>query len=99
MDLPAKLLSTLQIYQPGATQSTLMTLNLEIEPLLELPFTWLISSMFSLIWLHREKGRVDPVKIKAQITANWRILKSCHAKTWANADTRLGELITELFDA
>ena len=44
-DLPARLLRTLQRYQPGAQQDCILSLDLLLEPSLELPFVWLIGSL------------------------------------------------------
>jgi hypothetical protein len=48
-DLRARLLRTIRRYQPGATQSTILTLNLDVEPSLELPFTWLVGTLLASI--------------------------------------------------
>ena len=95
--IPAKLLATLQRYQPGAEQRTLLTLDLEVEPSLELPFTWTIGSILFSIWTQRENGRIDPAKTRAQLEAKCRILRECKANTWANASTLTDAIIVQIF--
>ena len=98
LGLPAKLLATLQRYQPGAEQRSIMTLDLELEPSLELPFTWVIGSCLHLIWSQRESRRVDLAKIRANLEARCRLLRESKAKTWANAATLTEAIIDQIFD-
>ena len=96
--LPAKLLSTLQRYQPGAVQCTVLTLDLELEPSLELPFTWVIGSLLFSIWTQRENGRVDPARTRAHLEAKCRILRDSKAKSWANASKLTEAIIKQIFN-
>ena len=97
-DLPARLLRTLRRYQPGAELSNLLTLDLEVEPTLELPFTWLVGSLLASIWKQREARRVDPVNTRAELEARCRLLRECRVKTWANASVLTEELVSQLFE-
>ena len=40
LGLPDRLLRLLQLYQPGARQRQILTLDLELDANLELPMTW-----------------------------------------------------------
>ena len=93
-----KLLSTLQGYQPGAQQCTVLTLDLEVEPSIELPFTWIIGSLLLSIWTKRDSGRVDLAKTRAHLEAKSRIMRDSKAKTWANASTLTEAIIVHIFN-
>ena len=96
-DLPARLLRTLRRYQPGATQTTILTLNLEVEQLLELPFTWLIGTFLASIWKQREARRVNLVDTRAELEARCRLLRECKVKVWTNAHVITSNLVSQLF--
>ena len=96
--LPAKLLATLQRYQPGVVQRSVLTLDLELEPSLELPFMWVIGSCLSSIWTQRENRRVDLAKIRANLEARCRLLRESKAKTWENASTLTEAIIVQMFE-
>ena len=98
LGLPAKLLRTLQGYQPGAEQNTVLTLDLELEPSLELPFTWAIGSLLLSIWTQRENRRVDLARTRAELEAKCRLLRECKVKTWANAHTLTEAILNQLFN-
>ena len=98
MGLPAQLLAALQRYQPGATLNTVLTLDLEVETILELPLVWTISSVLFSIWSQREKGRVDRVRTRAQVEASCRMLKDCKAKPWESASTVTAEILALIFN-
>ena len=95
---PAKLLRTLQGYQPGAEQNTVQTLDLKLEPSLELPFMWAIGSLLLSIWTQRENRRVDLARTRAELEAKCRILRECKLKTWANAHTLTEAILNQLFN-
>ena len=57
--LPDKLPYVLQRHQPGAVQRTILTLDLDLELSLELPFTWIIGMILFSIWTQREIRGVD----------------------------------------
>ena len=92
-DLPTRLMRTLQIYQPGAELKCLITLDLNIEPSLELPFTWLVGTLLSSIWTQREARRVNVRQTRAGLEAKCR---ECKIKTWANAHAQTETLIRQL---
>ena len=96
-DLPARLLRTLRRYQPGAVQSTILTLNLESEPSLELPFIWLVGTLLASIWKQREARRVNPVTTRAELEAKCRLLREYKVKAWANAYVTTSNLVSQLF--
>ena len=99
LDLPARLLRILQRYQPGAEQRCLLTLDLDLEPSLELPFTWLIGTLLSSIWSQRESRRVDLRQTRAELEAKCRLLRECKVKTWANAHIQTEALVSQVFSA
>ena len=97
--LPQKLLQVLQRHQPGAQLQNLLTLDLAVEPSLELPFTWLTGTLLSSIWLQRENRRVDLRQTRAELEAKCRLLRECKIKTWANAHVQTTALIEQMFSA
>ena len=96
--LPAQILATLWRSKPGAVQRTVMTLDLELEPSLELPFTWVIGTCLLSIWTQRESRRVDLAKTRAELEARCRLLRESKAKTWDNASTLTEAIIVQIFD-
>ena len=96
-DLPARLLRTLRRYQPGAMQTTILTMNLEVEQVLELPFTWLIGTFLASIWKQREARRVNLVDTRAELEARCRLLRECKVKVWTNAHVTTSNLVSQLF--
>ena len=96
--LPAKLLEVLQQYQPGAVQWSVMMLDLELEPSLELPFTWVIGSCLHSIWTQRENRRVDLIRTRGQLEARCRLLRESRAKTWNNASTIAKAILAQIFE-
>ena len=97
LDLPERLLRTLRRYQPGAELRCLLTLDLDLEPSLELPFTWLVGTFLSSIWSQRESRRVDLRHTRAELEAKCRLLRECKVKTWANAHIQTEALIGQVF--
>ena len=73
--LPSNLLRLLQIYQPGAEQCQLMTLDLELDPELELPMTWTVGSLLFSLWRHRTESRVNLAKTRSELEAKCRLLR------------------------
>ena len=96
-DLPSRLLRTLRRYQPGAELECLLTLDLDIEPSLELPFTWLVGTLLTSIWTQRESRRVNLGHTRAELEAKCRLLRECKVKSWANAYTQTEDLIRQMF--
>ena len=88
----------LKRHQPGAEQRLIITLDLDLEPSLELPFTWIIGTVLSSIWTQRETRRVDYNKTRANLEAGCRILRNSQAKTWQNASTLAEILIGQIFE-
>ena len=75
--LPERLLEVVKHYQPGACTQSILTLDLTIDPDLELPVTWAIGSLLTSILDQREKGRVTIDKTKADMTSGHTILRDC----------------------
>ena len=96
-DLPSRLLGTLWRYQPGAELKCLLTQDLDIEPSLELPFTWLVGTLLTSIWTQRESRRVDLGHPRAELEAKCRLLRECKVKSWANAHVQTEDLIKQMF--
>ena len=67
LGLPGRLLQVLQAYQPGASICTVVTLDLELEPSLERPMTWVIGTVLHSILSQREEGRVTIVRTRADV--------------------------------
>ena len=67
--LPFLLLSMLRLHQPSLTSNQILTLDLGVDPILELPLTWIICSLLCSIWSQREEGRVCAAKTRAELEA------------------------------
>ena len=96
MGLPRRLLQVLQSHQPGATTRTVVTLDLELEPSLELPMTWVIGTMMSSISAQREEGRVSIGKTRTDLESGCRLLRATRIGSLTNAAT-LAEIIVRDF--
>ena len=80
-----RLLSTIRLYQPGASANTIFTMNLELETSLEFPVVWVIGTMLQWISNQREIGRVTIPKTKTDMEYSCRLLGQCK--------TRPGDLV------
>ena len=98
LGLPGRLLQVLQAHQPGASTRTMMTLNLELEPSLELPMTWVIGTVLHSTVSQREEGRVTIAKTRADVESKCRLGRECSmGGSLANAFTLSEILIRDLF--
>ena len=95
--LPALLLALLQVYQPGANFIQVLTLNLELDPSMEMPMTWIIGSLFESIWQQRESGRVNMTKTRRELEAKCCILREGKSGALQNAFTLTQSAITLMF--
>ena len=73
--LPQRLLQVLQVYQPGATQRTVLTLDLELDASLEFPMTWAIGTLLFSFFSQREEGRVTVARTQADLESRCRFLR------------------------
>ena len=96
--LPGRLLQVLQAHQPGASTRTVMTLNLELEPSLELPMTWVIGTVLHSIVSQREEGRVTIAKTRADVESKCCLgREGSKGGSLANAFTLSEILIRDMF--
>ena len=96
--LTERLLQVIRAHQPGATLCTVLTLNLVLEPSLELPMTWVIGTVLNSIFSQREEGRVSIVRTKADVESSCCLNKECSAaNSLANAYTLSTIIVRDLF--
>ena len=75
-----------------------MTLDLELEPSLELPMTWVIGTVLHSIVSQREEGRMTIVRTRADVESRCRLGQECSAVgSLANAFTLPEILFRDLF--
>ena len=87
MGLPSRLLRILQVYQPGAEQRHMLTLDLVLDSSLELPMTWVLGSLLFSICRQRTEGRVNLAKTRAELEAKCRFLREGKVSSLTNAFT------------
>ena len=56
-------------FQPGAEQRHMMTLDLDLDPSVELPMTWVIGSLLFSLWRQREGLVVNKARTTADLEA------------------------------
>ena len=96
LGLPGRLPQVLQAHQPGAC--TEVTLDLELEPSLELPMTWVIGTVFHSIVSQHEEERVTIAKTRADVESKCRLGQECSVdSSLANPFTLSEILIRDLF--
>ena len=95
--LPERLLEVVRHYQPGACTQSILTLDLTLDPDLELPVTWAIGSLLTSILDQREKGRVTIVKTKADMTSGHRLLRDCPIVRLEEFPDTCRELVNNIF--
>ena len=95
--LPGRLLKVLQVYQPGAEQRHVLTLDLSLDTSLELPMTWVIGSLLLSIWRQRSEGRVNLAKTRAELEAKCRILREGKVRSLTNAYALTAPIVQDLF--
>ena len=79
--LPERLLAVVRTYQPGARKRLILTLDVELDPDLELPVIWVIGSLLSSVIQQRETGRVTIDKTRAAMESGHRLLGECIIET------------------
>ena len=97
--LPSRLLRLLQIYQPGGEQQELLTLDLGINPSLELPMTWAICSLLFSLWRQRDEGRVSVAKTRSELEAKCRLLRKGKMSSLTNAYLLTNNILCELYSS
>ena len=95
--LPDRLLRLLQIYQPGAEQQQLLTLDLSLDPSQELPITRTICSLLFSIWRQKGKGQVTMASTRSELEAKCRLLREGKVTPLKNAFTQTNSILGELF--
>ena len=72
--LPERLLPAVRTYSLGACTRSLLTLDLELDPALELPTVWAIGSLLSSIFQQRDSGRVTIARTRADLESGYRLV-------------------------
>ena len=79
-ETPASLTTLLRTYQPAITTTQVLALDLEIDPVMELPLVWIIATSLSSIWNQRQEGSVSDAKSRAELMARCKILRESSDK-------------------
>ena len=95
--LPALLLQLLRTHSPGISHEQLLSLDLNVDKSMELPLTWIISNMFSLIWQQRREGIVRRAKTRAKLEARCSLLQEGKVRALANAFPLTEEKLADMF--
>ena len=66
-DLPDQLLTLLRRHQPGLNSKQVLTLNLELDPTMELSMVWISVIVLSSLWKQRKEGRVIPAHTRSEL--------------------------------
>ena len=88
-----RLLSTILLYQPGATANTIFNMNLELETSLEFPVVWAIGTMLQSISNQREIGWVTIPKTKADMEYSCRLQGQCKIRGLENSPTQCNLIV------
>ena len=97
-DLLALLLNQLQVHVPGLSFRQVLTLDLELEPSIELPLTWLIGSGLLSLWKQREEGKINLTKIRAELEARCQLLRDGKIPSFVNSHVLIQSQIQSLFE-
>ena len=73
--LPARLLALLEGHQQGLNPAQVLTLNLDIDPNVELSLVWITITVLTSLWKQRKEGRVEEAQTRAELEARCRILR------------------------
>ena len=86
------LLRTLTSIQPNISPQHVLLLSLELEPSMELPVVWLISSTLNYVWnQHTSKKQCCLVEVRSVLEARVNLLR--RGKKYKNAATLIENLI------
>ena len=88
----------LRIHQPHMTYTKILTLDLEIEPTLEFPLTWITYSLLHSVWSQREEGRVCAAKTRAELEAKCQLLREGKLRSLINAQALVSTSLRTLFE-
>ena len=97
-ELPALLLMELRATIPGITFNQVLTLDIEVEPEMELPLLWLVGSFLLSLWTQRILGRVSLAKTRAELEARCHILREGKVPAVVNASITSAALIESIFN-
>ena len=76
-DASTTLLVGLKLYITNLTPTMVLTLDYDIEESLQFPLVWITASFLSSLWqLRQDKKKVELIKIRADLEANCKILRS-----------------------
>ena len=90
-------LQVLRVYQPGASQRTVLTLDLELDLSLELPMTWAIGTLLFSIFTQREEGRVSVARTCADLESSCRLLREGKVRGLENTFTLSQIIVNDIF--
>ena len=90
------LLRTLRTLQPNITTQQIMLLSLDIEPAMEFPAVWLVSSTLLYVWLQKSaKKQCRLVEVRSNLEARVNMLR--RGRKNQNAATILDELMLNFY--
>ena len=95
--LPARLLELLRLHQQGAEQRQFLTLDIGLDPSLELPITWTICSLLFSIWRQRGEGRINMARTRAELEDKCRLLREGKVSSQTNTFTMTNSILGEMF--
>ena len=79
------------------TYTKIITLDLDIEPTLEFPLTWITYSLLHSIWSQRDEGRVCAAKTRAELEAKCRLLREGKQRSLKIAHALVSTSLITLF--
>ena len=75
----------------------MLTLNFHIDPSKELPVILLIISTLNSVWKQRGEERVKLARTRAELEANFRILREGRTVEISNSFAQVSEMIRSMF--
>ena len=95
-DVCQALLRTVTSVMPSATPQKILLLSLDIEPDLELPVVWIVSSTLLYVWSHKKsKKQCTLVETRAVLEARVNMLR--RGEKLQEASTLIDRLVTNFF--
>ena len=72
---PSDLMALLRTYQPAITTRQVLALEIEVDPVMELPLIWITATSLSTIWSQRQEGLISRAKTRAELKAKCKFLE------------------------
>ena len=77
---PALLMALLRTYQPDITTAQVLALDIEVDPAMELPLIWIISTSLLVVWTQRQEEAMSNAKFRAELKTRCKFLEQCNDK-------------------